>query len=61
MKYYTTASPAATGLRQYDTLPEAVDAATTEVRNKPSARRYVVAVVAIVEEEQAPVKVTYPQ
>jgi hypothetical protein len=63
MKYYTTAAPDTGSLNQYDTLEDAVARATTEVQNggltSKQKRRYVVQIVAVVEEDRVPIKVTY--
>jgi hypothetical protein len=67
LKFYTTGAPDSGTLPQFNTVDEAVAEATKQVQsgipqsssNRQPKRRYVVAIVAIVEEATPPVKVTY--
>lgn len=65
MKYYTSGAPDSKTLLQFDSVDAAIEQAQTEVQRGENIRyhnqrnrRFVVAVVAVVEEDMPPVKVT---
>lgn len=56
-KFYTTASPGASGLKTTDELDAAIERAKAECKEKKETR-YVVCIVAKVELDSPPTKVT---